>query len=298
YPIFVVEGLAEPKEIGAMPGQFHWPVDRIDEPVKAAMHDGIGAFIIFGVPEQKSADGKSAIGQNSVVGKALKTIKNSCPDAYLITDVCLCAYTDHGHCGFVGEDGCNVENDKSLNQLAEMALTHAIAGADMVAPSDMMDGRIGALRRRLDENGFCNLPIMSYSAKYASSFYGPFREAAGSAPGKGDRRGYQMDPAVIRDAELEMRLDLEEGADILMVKPGLPYLDVVKTAKDLFSCPIAVYQVSGEYSMIKAAAARGWVDEEKVAMESLISMKRAGADLILTYFAPQVARSLKGGRFA
>ncbi|MDN5279367.1 MAG: porphobilinogen synthase [Clostridiales bacterium] len=293
YPIFVVENLDQPKEIGAMPGQKHWPVEQIHEPVVEALQAGVQAFIIFGVPQNKTSDGQSALGDDSVVARAIRHIKDKCPEAYLITDVCLCAYTDHGHCGLLDEQG-RVANDASVDQLARMALAHVSAGADMVAPSDMMDGRIEAIRETLDANGFEDVPIMSYSAKYASSYYGPFREAAGSAPGKGDRKGYQMDPSVIRDAILEMELDFSEGADILMVKPGLPYLDVVKLAKDNFCCPIAVYQVSGEYSMIKAASANGWVDEREVVMESLLSMRRAGADLILTYFAVQVAGWLKG----
>lgn len=292
YPIFVVEGLQQPREISAMPGQKHWPVSHVVEPVRAALQNGVKAFIIFGVPQQKSADGHGAISPNSVVAEAVKELKRSCPEAYLITDVCLCAYTEHGHCGvFTGEE---LDNDASAARLAEMALAHARAGVDMVAPSDMMDGRIGIMRSKLDAEGFSSLPIMSYSAKYASAFYGPFREAAGSAPGKGDRRGYQMDPAVLRDAAVEMQLDCEEGADIIMVKPGLPYLDIVSLARHRLSCPIAVYQVSGEYSMIKAAAANGWVDEKKVVLESLTCMRRAGADLILTYFAPEVALWLKG----
>lgn len=293
YPLFVVEGLDEVKEIKAMPGQMHWPVERISEPVTAAMKEGIKAFILFGVPATKSPDGASALGPQSVVARALTELKKKCPEAYLITDVCLCAYTSHGHCGLFKGDA--IDNDVSIQQLAAMALTHAEAGADMVAPSDMMDGRIQAMRKKLDQNGFVDMPIMSYSAKYASAFYGPFREAAGSAPGKGDRRGYQMDPAVLRDAVTELTLDVEEGADILMVKPGLPYLDIVRLAKERFACPIAVYQVSGEYSMIKAAAANGWIDERQVVYESLIAMRRAGADLILTYFAPEVAAWLKGG---
>jgi porphobilinogen synthase len=292
YPLFVVDGLEKPREISAMPGQRHWPVHMLEQPVKEAMQQGVSAFILFGVPKSKDALGGSAISENSVVAKAIKHLKAKCPAAYIITDVCLCAYTDHGHCGYVNDRG-EVENDSSVEQLARMALSHVEAGADMVAPSDMMDGRVGAIRTALDQHGFSAIPIMSYSAKYASAFYGPFREAAGSAPGKGDRRGYQMDPAVSRDARVEMGLDIVEGADIIMVKPGIAYLDIVKLGRELFSCPIAVYQVSGEYSMIKAAAQKGWVDEKAVALESLISMKRAGADLILTYFAPQVAGWLK-----
>ena len=292
YPLFVVDGLAEPREIQAMPGQKQWPLAGIHEPVADAISKGVNAFILFGVPDSKDEHGSRACDENSIVCRALRHIREHCPQAYLITDVCLCAYTDHGHCGHLSAAGV-VENDSSIQTLANMALAHAVAGADMVAPSDMMDGRIGAIRALLDLNGFSDLPIMSYSVKYASAFYGPFREAAGSAPGKGDRCGYQMDYRVARDALPEFELDLEEGADILMVKPGLAYLDMVKLARDSFSCPIAVYQVSGEYSMIKAAAEKGWVNERAVVLESLYAMRRAGADLILSYFAPQVAQWLR-----
>ncbi|KAF1082006.1 MAG: Porphobilinogen synthase [Candidatus Rifleibacterium amylolyticum] len=292
YPLFVVDQIAEPHEISAMPGQKHWPVALVHEPVAEAMRKGVIAFILFGVPSAKDAHGSQAYDADSVVCRALRHIRQHCPQAYLITDVCLCAYTDHGHCGMLKDDG-SIDNDSSIDLIARMALAHAQAGADMVAPSDMMDGRIGAIRNLLDTNGLVDLPIMSYSAKYASAFYGPFREAAGSAPGKGDRSGYQMDFRFARDAMVEFELDLEEGADILMVKPGLAYLDMVKLARDNFPCPIAVYQVSGEYSMIKAAAEKGWVNERAVALESLYAMRRAGADLILTYFAPQVAEWLQ-----
>jgi porphobilinogen synthase len=291
YPLFVVDGLKEPRDISAMPGQKQWPLARLHEPVIAALQQGVVAFILFGVPADKDAHGSQAYSEDSIVCRALQHLRQHCPQAYLITDVCLCAYTDHGHCGLLNENG-QVDNDSSIELIARMALAHAQAGADMVAPSDMMDGRVGAIRTLLDTNGFVNLPIMSYSAKYASAFYGPFREAAGSAPGKGDRSGYQMDFRFARDAMPEFVLDLEEGADILMVKPGLAYLDMVKLARDNFACPIAVYQVSGEYSMIKAAAEKGWVNERAVVLESLYAMRRAGADLILSYFAPQVAQWL------
>lgn len=293
YPLFVVDGLAEPREISAMPGQKQWPLARVHEPVVDAMQKGVGAFILFGIPADKDERGSLAYAEDSIVCRALHHIRQYCPQAYLITDVCLCAYTDHGHCGLVRADGV-IDNDSSIELIARMALAHACAGADMVAPSDMMDGRIGAIRSALDGHGYTDLPIMSYSAKYASAFYGPFREAAGSAPGKGNRSSYQMDFRFSRDAMQEFKLDLEEGADILMIKPGLAYLDMVKLARDNFSCPIAVYQVSGEYSMIKAAAEKGWVNEKAVVFESLFAMRRAGADLILTYFAPQVAEWLKG----
>ncbi|HNW11489.1 MAG TPA: porphobilinogen synthase, partial [Candidatus Rifleibacterium sp.] len=234
YPLFVVEGLEKPREIAAMPGQMHWPVNRVHEPVAAAMQAGVEAFILFGVPSAKNSDGSCAARADSVVCEAIRHIRQHCPEAYIITDVCLCAYTTHGHCGVLDACGC-VDNDSSLALLANMALAHVKAGADMVAPSDMMDGRVGAIRRLLDAEGFSQVPIMAYSAKYASSFYGPFREAAGSAPGKGDRRGYQMDFAVGRDAMTELQLDLEEGADILMVKPGIAYLDILAEARRQFS---------------------------------------------------------------
>lgn len=292
YPLFVSESIKKPDEIKSMPGQMHWPVNQIDKPVKDAMKKGITAFLLFGIPSKKDPHGDSGCSDNSVICKAIKHLKKKCPEAYIITDVCLCEYTSHGHCGFINKDG-NVENDVSCQQLAKMALAHVKAGADMVAPSDMMDGRIGAIREILDDNGFENTPIMSYSVKYASSFYGPFREAADSAPGKGDRKGYQMDFANSRDALIELESDFEEGADILMVKPGLPYLDILKTASENYPCPIATYHVSGEYSMIKAAAAKGWIDEKKIVLESLTAFRRAGADLIITYFAPQAAEWIK-----
>lgn len=292
YPLFVSERIAASEEISSMPGQQHWPVEQIDKPVKEAMKNGVGAFLLFGIPSNKDPHGDSGCGEDSVVCKAIKQLKKKCPEAYIITDVCLCEYTSHGHCGFLDKDG-NAENDVSCQQLAKMALAHVKAGADMVAPSDMMDGRISAIRELLDDNGFINIPIMSYSVKYASSFYGPFREAADSAPSKGDRKGYQMDFSNSRDASIELESDYEEGADILMVKPGLPYLDIVKQASECYDCPIAVYHVSGEYSMIKAASEKGWIDEKKVVLESLTAMRRAGADLIITYYAPLVAEWLK-----
>ena len=292
YPLFVVEGLNEPREISAMPGQYHWPVEQICEPIASAMKNGIKSFILFGVPQDRDEYGSSAWNPDSIVAQAIKLIKANLPEAYIITDVCLCAYTSHGHCGIPSDSGV-IQNDISLEYLSKMALAHAKAGADMVAPSDMMDGRISAIRTKLDENGFENTPIMSYSAKYASSFYGPFREAAGSAPGKGNRKSYQMDYSNSREAIVEMELDIEEGADILMVKPGLPYLDIIAMAKNRFNCPIAAYQVSGEYSMIKAGAEKGWIDEKSVVLESLTSIYRAGAGLILTYFAPDVGKWLK-----
>ncbi|NLI76183.1 MAG: porphobilinogen synthase [Candidatus Riflebacteria bacterium] len=291
-PLFVSEEVTAPNPIRSMPGHCQWPVSQIDRPVKEAMEAGVVAFLLFGLPARKDPRGEAAHATDGVVQKALRRLRQECPGAYLITDVCLCAYTDHGHCGLLDETG-RVLNDESLPVLAEMALSHVRAGADMVAPSDMMDGRIGSLRRRLDESGFSQTPIMAYSAKYASSLYGPFREAAHSAPQAGDRKGYQMDPANAREALHELRLDAEEGADVLMVKPGLAYLDIVAEARAAFSCPIAVYQVSGEYAMIKAAAEKGWLDERAVALETLLAMRRAGADWILTYFATAAARWLR-----
>lgn len=292
YPLFVAEAIDKPNDIAAMPGQKQWPVTMIDQPVTRALEHGVQAFILFGVPAAKNSSGSTAVDDESVVCRAIKRLKKHCPDAFIITDVCLCAYTDHGHCGLLHDQEV-IDNDATCAVLADMALAHVRAGADMVAPSDMMDGRIGYIRKKLDDKGFRQTPIMSYSAKYASSFYGPFREAAGSSPGKGDRRGYQMDYANSRDAMLEMQQDLNEGADILMVKPGIAYLDILHQASERFSCPLAVYQVSGEYSMICAAAEKGWVSEKDVVLESIIAMRRAGADLILTYFAPKIALWLK-----
>ncbi len=291
YPIFIAEELSSPEQINAMPGQFRWPVSKIAEHVKGLYENGVKSFLLFGIPSKKDKEGSSAWIANSVIAKAIKEIKKTVPEAYLITDVCLCAYTDHGHCGIPLEDGV-VCNDDSLIYLSRMACAHAEAGADMIAPSDMMDGRIGHMRGELDKAGYENIPIMSYSAKYASAFYGPFREAAGSAPGKGDRRGYQMNFANSREAIVEMEFDLQEGADILMVKPGIAYLDILLKAREQFDCPLSVYQVSGEYSMIKAAAEKNWINEKDVVLESLFAMKRAGADLIISYFTPEVVNWL------
>ena len=288
YPLFVREGGSEPEHIDAMPGQYRWPLARVDEPVAKALEAGVRAFLIFGLPSSKDSSGSGSFRVDGVVPQAVRSIRQRFPEAYLISDLCLCAYTSHGHCGIPDEKG-KIQNDVTLPILVKMAEAHADAGVDMIAPSDMMDGRIGAIRSGLDAKGFCDLPIMSYSAKYASSFYGPFREAADSAPASGDRRSYQMNPANSREAVREMALDVDEGADIIMIKPAIAYLDIIKMARELFSCPVAAYQVSGEYSMIKAAADRGMVDEKAVAMESLTSIKRAGADWIMTYFAPQAA---------
>ena len=288
YPVFVDENAKEPQEIAAMPGQFRWPLEEILRPIEHALQQQIQMFMLFGIPAKKDPSGSSAWDQNSIVAQAVKQIKGRFPEAMVMTDVCLCAYTDHGHCG-VFDSRHQVDNDASLPLLAKIALSHAHAGADLVAPSDMMDGRVQEIRKLLDQNGFPQLPIMAYSAKFASAFYGPFREAADCAPQEGDRRGYQMDPGNCREALWEMALDLDEGADVLMVKPGMPYLDILSKAREQFSCPLAAYQVSGEYSMIKAAARLGWVDERQVALEALVSMRRAGADWILSYFAPEVA---------
>lgn len=293
-PLFVMEGINEPRPIQAMPGHFQWPAEQIDLPVRDAMANGVRSFLLFGIPSKKDAVASSAVAPDGIVPQALRWLKNACPDAWVITDVCLCAYTDHGHCGLLDGEG-RIRNDDSLPVLAAMSLAHVRAGADMVAPSDMMDGRIGAIRKALDAGGFVETPIMAYAAKFASSFYGPFREAAHSAPQKGDRKGYQMDPANAREALREMRLDLEEGADVLMVKPGMPYLDILAAARREFDVPLAVYQVSGEFSMIKAAAARGWIDEKTAILESLTALRRAGADWILTYFAPEAAKWLREG---
>ncbi len=291
-PLFVMDGIAEPQPIQAMPGQMQWPVEQIDRPVRKAMECGVRSFLLFGIPSTKDAVASSGVDPDGIIPRALRRLRRECPEAWLITDVCLCEYTDHGHCGLLDKDG-HIRNDDSLPVLAAMSLAHVKAGADMVAPSDMMDGRVGAIRAALDAAGFVETPIMSYAAKFASCFYGPFREAAHSAPQRGDRKGYQMDPANGREALRELRLDLEEGADILMVKPGMPYLDILAKARQEFDVPLAVYQVSGEYSMIKAAAARGWIDEKAAVLESLTSMRRAGADWILTYFAPEAATWLR-----
>jgi porphobilinogen synthase len=290
YPLFVASGKNIKEPIAAMPGIHRWSVDLVAEEVKAARDVGVPAVLLFGLPEQKDDLGSEAGKRTGVVQKAIKQIKKAVPDILVITDVCLCGYTSHGHCGVVHEG--EVDNDATLELLAQVALSHAEAGADIVAPSDMMDGRVLAIREALDEQGFVMTPIMSYAVKYASGFYGPFREAAESAPQFGDRRSYQMDPANIREAFREAALDVEEGADIIMVKPALPYLDVITQLRGEIDQPLAAYQVSGEYSMIKAAAANGWLDEKTVMLESLLSIKRAGADMILTYFAKEAAQHL------
>lgn len=295
YPLFVVEGEGVRNPVASMPGVFQLSVDLLAEEVLEVQALGIPAVLLFGVPDDKDKDAEGRAGYDSdgIVPRAIRSIKEATPDLLVWADVCLCEYTDHGHCGVVTEAG-EVDGDASLPLLARAALVYAEAGADAVAPSDMMDGRVGAIRAVLDDGGFGDVPIVSYAAKYASAFYGPFRDVANSAPAFGDRRGYQMDPANGDEALREVELDIEEGADIVMVKPAGPYLDVVFRVKEAFGMPTAAYQVSGEYALIKAAAGNGWVDEERVVWESLVSIKRAGADLIVTYFAKDVARSLLG----
>ncbi|MEW6544160.1 MAG: porphobilinogen synthase [Nitrospirota bacterium] len=290
YPLFVAEGRDRRQEIGSMPGQFRLSTDLLVKEAAEVKLLGIPAVILFGVPDRKDERGTAAYDPDGVVQRAVRALKDQVPGLVVVTDVCIDEYTTHGHCGLV-QDG-KILNDATLDCLRAMACTHAEAGADMVAPSDMMDGRVGAIRDELDQAGFTDLPIMAYSAKFASCFYAPFREAADSSPKFGDRQSYQMDPANLREALREIELDVEEGADIVMVKPALPFLDVIAAARARTTCPIAAYQVSGEYSMIKAAARAGWLDEGRAMMESLLSIKRAGADLILTYFAKEAARLL------
>ncbi len=291
-PFFVIYGEKVKNPVSSMPGVFQLSVDYLVDEVKRARDLGIPAVILFGIPEKKDPVASEAYAENGIVQRAVRAIKEKVDDILVITDVCLCEYTSHGHCGLVKGD--EVLNDPTLELLAKTAVSHARAGADIVAPSDMMDGRVAAIREALDAEGFHNVAIMAYSVKYASAFYGPFRDAAESAPRFGDRRSYQMDPPNAREALKEASLDVEEGADIIMVKPALPYLDVVRMVKDAFpEVPLAAYNVSGEYSMIKAAAQLGWIDYERVVMETLVSIKRAGADIILTYFAMEVAQWLK-----
>lgn len=289
-PLFAVEGQGVKKPIEAMPGQFHLSCDHIVKTAQKAQEVGVPAIILFGVPDKKNALATRAYAKDGIVQKAVAAVKEKVPDITVITDVCLCAYTDHGHCGVV--DKGIIDNDASLDLLARTALSHVQAGADMVAPSDMMDGRVGEIRGLLDEESFSHIPIMSYAVKYASAFYGPFREAAGSAPQFGDRRTYQMDPANSLEAIREATMDIEEGADIIMVKPALSYLDIIYRLKQEIDLPIAAYNVSGEYSIMKAGEMMGWADAKAMIMETLISIKRAGADLILTYSAIDMAREL------
>ena len=291
YPLFVIHGRGVKNEVESMPGVFQFSVDRLAREAKEIAALGINAVLLFGISESKDEVGSLAYRPDGVVQQAIGRIKKAAPDLLVITDICLCEYTSHGHCGVVVNG--DVDNDRTLELLSRMALSHAEAGADIIAPSDMMDGRVGAIRRTLDDAGFINLPIMCYAVKYASAFYGPFRDAAQSAPQFGDRRSYQMDSANVREALREVQQDIAEGADIVMVKPALAYLDVIRKVRDSFDHPIAAYNVSGEYAMVKAAAANGWIEERRVVMEILTGIKRAGADIIVTYHAKDVARWLR-----
>jgi porphobilinogen synthase len=294
YPVFTVPGRGVREPIPSMPGQFRLSIDELRKEAKDVAGMGIPGLLVFGLPTEKDPRGSEAYADEGIVQQAVRAVKDTVPDLLVITDVCLCQYTSHGHCGVV-EDGA-VRNDPTLELLARTAVSHAEAGADMVAPSDMMDGRVGAIREALDEASYTEVPIMAYSAKYASVFYGPFRDAADSAPQFGDRRSYQMDPANGVEAMREIALDLDEGADIVMVKPALPYLDVISRAKAEFGVPLAAYSVSGEYAMIKAAGQMGWLDEERAMLEALTAIRRAGADIVITYFARDAARLLERGR--
>lgn len=291
YPLFVMPGKNKKEAIPSMPDIFRMSVDMLVKEAQECLALGLKSILLFGLPEKKDAMGSGAHAKNGIIQKAIQELKNKVPEMLVITDVCLCEYTDHGHCGCIINN--DVDNDATLEILAKTALSHAEAGADMVAPSDMMDGRVAEIRATLDENNFDSIPIMSYAVKYASSFYGPFRDAADCSPQFGDRRSYQMDPANAREAIREASMDVEEGADILMVKPAVAYLDIISKLYEEFDLPIAAYHVSGEYSMIKAAAEKGWIDGEKVMAETLLSIRRAGADIILTYFAKDMARLLR-----
>jgi porphobilinogen synthase len=291
YPIFVVEGTGIKQEISSMPGIFRFSPDKLDSEVEEVVRVKIPAVLLFGLPEHKDEVGSSAYDPEGVIQQAVRKIRKSVPELLVFTDVCLCQYTSHGHCGIVVGD--QIDNDQTLPLLAKTALSHAEAGADIVAPSDMMDGRVKAIREMLDANGFQHIPILSYAAKYASSFYEPFREAAESAPQFGDRRSHQMDPPNVREALREVEQDIAEGADIIMIKPALAYLDVIRQVRNTFNYPLAAYNVSGEYAMVKAAASQGWLDERKVVLEILTAIKRAGADIIITYHAKEVASWLQ-----
>lgn len=291
-PLFVVEGLTKKEEIVSMPGQYRFSIPELVEECKRLWDIGIKAVILFGVPEKKDELGSGAWIENGIIQQAIRQVKKTVPQLLVIGDVCLCEYTSHGHCGCVNQEEGRLLNDPTLENLAKTALSQVQAGADMVAPSDMMDGRVKAIRNILDAHQFTHIPIMSYAAKYASAYYGPFRDAAESAPQFGDRRSYQMNPANVNEAVREVALDIQEGADIVMVKPALAYMDVIRAVKQTFKMPTAAYNVSGEYSMIKAAAAKGWIDEKKIVMETLTGIKRAGADIILTYFAADVVKWL------
>jgi porphobilinogen synthase len=294
YPLFAVHGRGVREPIASMPGQFRFSVDELLKECKDAASMGIPAVLLFGLPQDKDPRGSEAYAEDGIIQQAVRAVKDTIPDLLVVTDVCLCEYTSHGHCGVV-EDG-RIRNDPTLDLIARTALSHAEAGADIVAPSDMMDGRVGAIREALDEAGYQETPVMAYSAKYASAFYGPFREAADSTPQFGDRRSYQMDPANALEAMREVALDVDEGADIVMVKPALPYLDVIARVKGEFGLPVAAYSVSGEYAMIRAAGHLGWLDEQRAMLEALIGIRRAGADIVITYFAKDVARLLEEGR--
>lgn len=293
YPIFVDETLSGKRPISSLPGQYHYGLDCVVEAVEECLQNGVTHCMLFGLPAEKDCCGSSAWAENGVVQRAIRAIKAAYPDFYVITDVCMCEYTDHGHCGIL--DGQEVDNDRTLEVLARTALSHVRSGADMVAPSDMMDGRVAAIRALLDEKGFTNVPILAYSAKYASAFYGPFREAASSAPAFGDRKGYQMDPHNRKEALKECALDIEEGADIIMVKPALSYLDVIRECADAYDVPLCAYSVSGEYAMIKAAAAANLVDEYRIMCESALSIFRAGANMLITYYAKELAQAMQKG---
>jgi porphobilinogen synthase len=290
YPLFVVTGEGQRREVGSMPGVFQLSVDEIVKEATAAKADGVPGVLLFGLPESKDAGGSGASDPEGPVPTAVRALKKEVPGLLVVTDVCLCEYTSHGHCGIV--DGEDIVNDATVDELARSALTHAAAGADIVAPSDMMDGRVGRIREKLDRAGFTQIAIMSYAAKYCSAFYGPFREAADSAPAFGDRRSHQMDPANVEEAMREVALDLDEGADIVMVKPAVHYLDVITRVKEEFGVPTAAYHVSGEYAMLKAAARNGWIDEPRAMIETLTSIRRAGADIIITYYAREASRVL------
>ena len=293
-PLFVTHGKGVKNPISSMPGHYQLSIDNLLGEGKEIHGLGIKAVLLFGIPKRKDDVGSGAYAQDGIIQEAVRSLKDAIPELLVITDVCLCEYTSHGHCGVITND--DVDNDATLELLERMALSHAEAGADIIAPSDMMDGRVGAIRRTLEANGFGTVPIMSYAAKYASSFYGPFREAAESTPQFGDRKTYQMDPANALEAIREVRLDVEEGADIVMIKPAIPYLDIITRIRWEFDIPLAAYNVSGEFSMVKAAAQKGWIDGDRVMMECLLSIKRAGADLIVTYFAKEAARRLPEGR--
>lgn len=292
YPIFVVEGENIKREISSLPDCYHYSVDMLEEIINEVKEAGVRGVLLFGIPNHKDSCGSEAYNDDGIVQRAVRKIKEIDKNMYVITDVCMCEYTDHGHCGIL--DGDYVDNDKTLEYLAKISVSHAKAGSDMIAPSDMMDGRVGFIREALDKAGFKNIPIMSYSAKYCSAFYGPFREAANSAPKFGDRKTYQMDPANRREALKEVEMDIQEGADIVMVKPALSYLDIIREVKDKTVFPVCAYSVSGEYAMIKAASKQNLIDEERVVMEMLTSIKRAGADIIITYYAIYAGRILKG----